>query len=202
MALNVMVLESEYDGADEAVAELTAAGHAVVRCHDRGQPTFPCRGILDAADCPLRSQRIDVALDVRPRVRSQPAASEDGVQCALMAHVPLVVAGPSALDPYDHYATRVLDRTHGVVDACEVAASDELPAYVRRAKKSLAGSLGAEQAAVAGVSVTRHNGGLRIRVSGLDDATRRERHAAVVRIVGALRDIDSSARAIDVNWDC
>lgn len=201
MTLNVMVLESESAGADEAMEELVEAGHTVLQCHDRGQPAFPCRGILDAAACPLEAHAVDVALSVRPRVRSQPAPSEDGVRCALMAHVPLVVAGPSALDPYDRFATRVLDRTYRVVETCEAAAADELPAYAHLAKDVLADSLGAEKASSAVVSVTRRSGGLRAQVTGLDDASSEQRQRAVVRIVGALRRRDSDARTIDVSWN-
>jgi hypothetical protein len=40
-----------------------------------------------------------------------------------------------------------------------------------------------------------------VRVTGLDDATRRERQTAVVRIVGALRRLDRAARTIDVVLD-
>jgi hypothetical protein len=202
MALNVMVLESEPNGADEACDELTAAGHTVLRCHDAGQPAFPCRGILDHDACPLSAHVVDVALAVRPRVRSAPAASEDGVRCALMANVPLVVAGPSALDPYDRYATRVLDRTYQVVDACEGAAGQELPGHIRRARHVLTDSLGADRVSGADVSVTRQSGGLRVVVAGVDGATRAQRNAAVVRIVGALRAFDRSAKTIDVNWSC
>jgi hypothetical protein len=198
MSLNVMVLESEYRAADEAEAELVEAGHVVLRCHEHGQPTFPCRGILDAASCPLNSHIIDVALTVRSRVRSVPAPAEDGVRCALLKHVPLVVAGPSALDPYDGFETRVLDRTYDVVETCEAAAGAELAAYVRRAEAVLGDCLGVDRVSSARVSVTRRSGGLRVRITGLDDATRQERQTAVVHIVGALRQLDRAARTIDV----
>jgi len=201
MSLNIMVLESECGAADEARSELVEAGHVVLRCHERGQPTFPCRGVLDAASCPLNSHTVDLALTVRSRVRSQPAASEDGVRCALMANVPLVVAGPSALDPYDGFEMRVLDRTYNVVETCEAAAAGELLEYGRRAEAVLADCLGAHRASSTQVSVTRRSGGLRVRVAGLDEATRQERQTAVVRIVGALRRLDRAARTIDVFTD-
>jgi len=201
MSLNVMVLESEYGAADEARAELVEAGHVALRCHERGEPVFPCRGIVDAASCPLNSHIVDVALTVRSRVRSQPAASEDGVRCALLKHVPLVVAGPSALDPYNGFETRVLDRTYGVVETCEAAAGAELVAYAERADAVLGDCLGFDRASAAKVKVTRKSGGLRVRVAGLDDATRQERQTAVVRIVGALRGLDRAARTIDVVLD-
>jgi hypothetical protein len=51
------------------------------------------------------------------------------------------------------------------------------------------------------VSVTRRIGGLRVRIAGLDNLTRQERRTAVVRIVGALRQLDRDARTIDVVVD-
>jgi hypothetical protein len=123
MALNIMVLESERGAADKATRELSGAGHVVLRCHDGGRPEFPCRGVLDASTCPLRSHVVDVAVTVRSAVSPRPSASEDGVQCALMNGVPLVVAGSRALDPYDGFATRVVGRDDDVVAACEEAAA-------------------------------------------------------------------------------
>jgi hypothetical protein len=197
MSLNVMVLESEYGAADEARDELTAAGHVVLRCHERGVPQFPCRGLVDRAACPLVSHDVDVALTVRSRVRSQPAPSEDGVRCALLAQVPLVVAGPAALDPYEGFETRSLDRTYDVVETCEAAAGAELGAYARRAEAVVAACSGVRRTP-ARVRVTRRDGGLRVGIAGLDDATRQERQTAVVRVVGALRQLDRTARTIDV----
>ena len=55
MSLNIMVLESERGAAEEAARELTEAGHVVLRCHDAAGPAFPCRGIVDQSQCPLRS---------------------------------------------------------------------------------------------------------------------------------------------------
>jgi hypothetical protein len=198
MALNVMVLESENRAAEEAEQELTEAGHVVLRCHEPGEPTFPCRGLVDESTCPLHSHVIDVALTVRSRVRSQPAPSEDGVRCTLMSRVPLVVAGPSALDPYEGLETRALDRTYDVVATCEAAAAAELTGHARRAEAVLAETVGAGRASSAKVSVVRRDGGLRVHVTGLDEATHEERQAAVVRIVGALRAFDRAARTIDV----
>ena len=45
MSLNIMVLESDRGAADEAARDLTEAGHVVLRCHEPGEPAFPCRGI-------------------------------------------------------------------------------------------------------------------------------------------------------------
>ena len=202
MALNVMVLESERGAADEASRELTAAGHVVLRCHEPGAPAFPCRGMVDATTCPLRSHVVDVALTVRSRPRSQPAPQEDGVRCALMHHVPLVVAGPAVLDPYDHFQARVLDRTDDVVGACEEVAAAELPRHGRVANEALAATLEGSDASAAllgaRATVTRREGRLLVSVAGLDHLEPRARDAAVVRMMAKLRELDSTARGIDV----
>ena len=48
------------------------------------------------------------------------------------------------------------------------------------------------------MTVVRRGGGLHVRVSGLEHRTTAERQAAIVRIVGALREFDRAARTIDV----
>jgi hypothetical protein len=199
MPLNVMVLQSERGAADQAALELTGAGHVVLRCHEPGAPAFPCRGVEDQSSCPLRSHAVDVALVVRSRPRSQPAPQEDGVRCALMHHVPLVVAGSAVLDPYDGYEARVLDRTTDVVGACEEVAAAELPRHSRVASEALRTTQIAHGArADARASVTRRGGSLLASVSGLDALAPRQRDAAVVRMLAKLRELDATARGIDV----
>src|SRR5437660_5032568 len=109
--LHVLVLESDQGAADVAREELTAAGHVVLRCHDPGAPAFPCNALVKGGHCPLDAADVDVALDVRARPRSQPAAQEDGVACALRHQLPVVVAGTTVLNPYDGYAVEMLGRT-------------------------------------------------------------------------------------------
>jgi hypothetical protein len=197
-SLNVMVLESESGAADEAKRELAEAGHVVLQCHDSDSPAFPCRGLVDAATCPLQSHVVDVALAVRLGVASQPLPAEDGARCALMSRVPLVVAGAAVLDPYAGFETRVLDRTCDVVAAVEEAAVAELPEHARRAEAVIATTVSAYPSEAPRVSVVRRDGGLRVHVDGLDHWTPAEQQAAIVRIAGALRAYDRSARTIDI----
>ena len=195
MPLNVMVLQSERGAADQAALELTQAGHVVLRCHDPGASAFPCRGVEDQSSCPLRSHIVDVAVTVRSRPRSQPAPQEDGVRCALMHRVPLVVAGPAVLDPYEGYEARVLDRFGDVVGACEEVAAAELPRHSRVASEALQTTPSADDARA---SVTRRRGSLLVSVRGLEGLAPRRREAAVVRMLARLREFDSTARGIDV----
>jgi hypothetical protein len=199
MPLNVMVLQSERGAADQAALELTQAGHLVLRCHEPGASAFPCRGVEDQSSCPLRSHIVDVAVTVRSRPRSQPAPQEDGVRCALMHHVPLVVAGPAVLDPYEGYEALVLDRDGDVVGACEEVAAAELPRHSRVASEALRTTQAMEDTqSSARASVTRRGGSLLVSVSGLEGLASRRREAAVVRMLAKLREFDSTARGIDV----
>ena len=199
MSLNVMVFESERGAADIAAEQLTDAGHLVLRCNEPRAPAFPCRGLDDQSTCPLRSHAVDVALTVRSRPRSQPGRFEDGVRCALMQRVPLVVAGPAVLDPYDQYETRVVDRTGDIVGACEEVAAGELPQHTRIASEALRASPIAHQTLVdARASVTRRSGRLLVSISGLGALEPRPRDAAIVRTMSKLREFDRSARGIDV----
>lgn len=198
--LNVLVLESERGAADTAIDELTKAGHAVLRCHEPGAPAFPCHGVADDPSCPLRTTTVDVALTVRSRPRSQPAPQEDGVSCALARHVPLVVAGPAVMNPFNGYATEVLDRTHDVTEACERAASSPLPRHGDRAAGALAAVLDVHD--VAGlaptVTVTRDGGRLVAVVTGAGQLDHTIKSMGSVRIVAALRQFDTDATGIDV----
>jgi hypothetical protein len=199
MSLNVLVLESDRGAAETVTRDLADAGHVVLRCHDPGAPAFPCRGIVDQSACPLRSHTVDVALAVRSRPRSQPSPDEDGVRCALMHRVPLVVAGPAVLDPYEQFEARVVDRADDVVGACEAVAEAELTRHSRVATDALRASRTPHEAlAGARAVVTRRTGRLHVSVGGLDALAPRQRDAAIVRTLGKLREFDSSAKGIDI----
>jgi hypothetical protein len=197
VTLNIMVLDGDPAAADGAARELTEAGHVVLRCHEAGAPAFPCRGIVDQSTCPLSSHAVDVALAVASPARPTTEAA-DGGRCVLMHHVPLVVAGASELDPYRAFATRVVDGTGDVVASCEAAAAAELPDHAARAEAVIATSIGLAGGTSPTVTVVRRGGGLHVKVAGLEQRTTAERQAAVVRIVGALRELDHAARSIDV----
>jgi hypothetical protein len=203
MTLNVLVLESERCAADAAIGELESAGHNVLRCHEPGAAAFPCKALGDKPHCPLRSGVVDVAITVRPHPRSQPAPQEDGVSCALESHVPLVVAGSKLMNPFNGFATEVLDRTYDVVGACERAARAPLRRHGEATAAALAGVL--EVHGVTGVSptteVVRLHGRLHATVRGAGALDHTVKSVASVRIIGALREIDPDAQGIDVAFD-
>jgi hypothetical protein len=198
--LRVLVLESERGAADTAIGELRDAGHEVLRCHEPGAPAFPCRA-LTHDDCPVRRVPVDVALTVRSRPRSQPAPLEDGVSCALERRIPLVVAGTAVLDPYRDYATEVLGRTTGVVDACRRAADAPLARHGEVALGAITTVLARHGSTLRPVvEVRRRVGGLHVEVHGTDRLERPVAAMASVRAIGALRALDPDARAIDVSF--
>jgi hypothetical protein len=126
--LDVLVIESHPGVAASAVHALEAAGHHVQRCYDDDSLGFPCRGVIDPAECPL-ARHSDVALLVRGRVAPRPTELEQGASCALRAGVPLVEDGPVALDPFGPWLAARVDED--VVTTCE-AVSDTAPGELRR----------------------------------------------------------------------
>ena len=198
--LRVLVLESERGAADTAITDLRDAGHEVLRCHEPGDPAFPCKALTDDG-CPVRTAPIDVALTVRSRPRSQPAPHEDGVTCALERHIPLVVAGSAVLDPFTDFATEVVERSGDVVQACRRAASAPLARHGEAAREAVATVLalhGVE--AEAHVTVHRRFGGLHVVVDGVAPLDHSVKGMASVRAISALRKLDRDARGIDVSF--
>jgi hypothetical protein len=200
--LNVLVLESERGAAQHAGEELEAAGHTVVRCHEPRSGAFPCNAIVEGQDCPLEATDVDIALVVRPLARPQPAPLEDGAACAIKQHVPLVVAGPRALDPYGPYAVEVLDRSFDVVDACERAAAAPLRNHTTAAAQALDDTL-AHHGIVARpfVTVRRQHGALLIHVAGASALDEHTRSMAAIRMMAAIRAFDHDSKGIDVAFE-
>jgi hypothetical protein len=198
-ALNVLVLESEHGGADDASEQLRQAGHNAVRCHEPGSPSFPCNAIASGETCPLESSPVDVAVDVRPRPRSQPAPREDGVQCAIKQHIPLVIVGSETLNPFADYATVIVGADSDVAAACEQAAAAPLRAHSDIAARALRVVLDSRQLSGSPmVAVFRRNGCLVIQVTGAVNLDRATQQMASVRMLAAVRAFDHSSRGIDV----
>jgi hypothetical protein len=201
MTLNVLVLESDRGAADRAIADLTAAGHRVARCHDGEAPAFPCAALNGG--CPLRNETIDVALAVRRHPRLQPAPQEDGVTCALRTHVPLVVAGATALNPFDDYAAAVVRDPDDIVAACERAARQPLPAHTRAAVEAFGRVMQTHDVSdvTVRVEVRRVHGSLLISVTNAGAVPHAIRSIAAVRMMAAVREIDHDSHGIDVTFD-
>ncbi len=201
--VHVLLLESERGAADQAAADLRAAGHEVLRCHEPGAPAFPCGALLDEPNCPVRKHTVDVALTVRSLPRSQPAPREVGVSCALERHIPLVVAGSTVLNPFDQWATEISDGYEGYVAACERAAAAPLRRHGERAQQAADEVLALHGGTDKHVDVVVHRveGRLVATVLGGRDLDHRTKSMISVRVISSLRAFDADAGGIDVAFE-
>lgn len=105
---------------EQCGGSLQALGHTVLRCHEPGQPAFPCNALIPGRVCPLDAG-LDVTVTVRARPLRAPTPMETGVTCTLHDGRPLVVAGMTTHNPFERWATRVVGKGSNVVTACEEA---------------------------------------------------------------------------------
>lgn len=195
--MRVLVLESDRDAADNAIYALQAAGHRVLRCHESGLPAFPCNALCDAGTCPIEApDAVDVVLDYRARPYPRPTALEDGVSCALRHHIPLVVAGTSALNPFTPWTTAVTDDA-AIVTACEQAAQAPLRRLAEPALAEVRERLAPEVGAEADVVVRRNGGALDVTIHVPETAGDVDGELAVA-VAGVLRKHDRHASRITV----
>jgi hypothetical protein len=195
----VLVVESDPHSADAAVAELRGVGHDVVRCHENGLPTFPCNALCEGGSCPLDvAPGVDVLLDYRAHPYPRPTALEDGTSCGARRHIPVVVAGATALNPFAKWTTATADRG-SVVDACQHAASAPIESLsdVARTKVRQLLSHESDLAATADVVVTRGGGRLEAVIVLPEDVEEVDASLAV-GVAGAIRTRDHWTPQVDV----
>jgi hypothetical protein len=118
----VLVVGTDQWAIEQAGGQLRAAGRRVLRCHEPGEPAFPCNALLPGRRCPL-DDGIDVVLDIRARPVNPPALSEFGAVCALHAGVPLVVAGVPGDSGFGPWAASAVENGVELTAACDEAAA-------------------------------------------------------------------------------
>jgi hypothetical protein len=124
---NVLVIGTDEWAIEQGARALEAKGHRVLRCHEPGEPAFPCNALLEGRTCPLDAG-FDVVVTVRGRPGPSPTFSEFGAICAMHDGLPLVVAGLSELNPFAAWAERTVAIDGDIVVACEeVAAKHRSP---------------------------------------------------------------------------
>jgi hypothetical protein len=199
--MNALVLETEPNAADATIQQLTNAGHRVFRCHEPVKPEFPCRALAGEGPCPLSDPGVDVAVTVRTHPDTRPTLREDGVACALRAHVPLVVAGRIMVNPYEEWADEVVENGD-VVAACErvVSAlsrdhSEVARDALREAVRRRAGFAGDADALV-----WRDGRRLRVQLYGVEDLDESVRGMVAADVAGALRAFDAHVPKIDISF--
>lgn len=194
--MQVLVTESITGAARPATAQLEAAGHRVLRCHDNASTPFPCSGLT--AECPLDTGTVDLVLAVRPHVQPRPAAGEVGVICGLRRRIPIAVAGQPVMNPFESLGAVTVGLD--MIGDCERVAASRRPDHERVAAEVARDTLAVEGfgAEPFVVSVRRIDGRLRVQVlvpAVVPDDVRR---LVAVRVVGRLRTYDTSAAGIDI----
>jgi hypothetical protein len=199
--MHVLVVESDRHAAANAVTDLQAAGHHVVRCHEQDLAAFPCNALCDHGECPIEADAgVDVVVDYRSRPYPRPTAFEDGVSCALRHHIPLVVAGTSALNPYDKWTTAIATSDDDIVSTCERAARMPLERLAEPARAEVRRRLRLQPAVAeaADVVVHRSKGGQLDAVVRLRDEAAEMDDDLAVAVAGVLRANDRFASRVNV----
>lgn len=127
-APRVLVVGTDDWAVQQSAAALEEAGFGVLRCHEPGEPDFPCNALIEGRTCPL-----DVGFDVVATVRARPldtmAPGELGVVCALRHGIPLVAAGVAPERPFGPWASITVGQGGELVGACEKVAGEALAAF-------------------------------------------------------------------------
>ncbi len=118
----VLVVGTHEWAIEQAASSLRDAGCTVLRCHEPGQPSFPCNALIEGRTCPL-----DAGFDVIATTRARPLAtlaqSEFGVVCALHHGIPLVVAGVAPDRPLGPWSAETVEQGADLASACKRAAA-------------------------------------------------------------------------------
>lgn len=197
--MRVLVVGTLPRGIRRAEDRLLEAGHDVVRCHEPGDTSFPCAGLVEGRACPLEEGPVDVVVDARDRPWPRPSPFEDGAICALRRHVPLVVLG-TALHPFEQWVTRGIDDIVDLAPACEEAAAAALPRH-----GEVATAAAREIVELAGIdpdgtaATVRHQRGALLVELVLPPHAEGVQGNVVARLITALRGLDPHARGIDVS---
>jgi hypothetical protein len=122
-APRVLVVGTDDWAIEQSAAALEDAGFGTLRCHEPGEPAFPCNALIEGRTCPL-----DVGFDVVATVRARPldtmAPGELGVVCALRHKIPLVAAGVAPERLFGPWAAVTVEQGGELVGACEKVAGE------------------------------------------------------------------------------
>ena len=114
----VLVVGTDDWAIEQSATELEAGGCTVLRCHEPGEPAFPCNALVDGRTCPL-DVGFDAVVTVRARPLAEPHPAETGVICALHRGAPLVVAGVGSERPFGPWAALTVEQGGDVLTACD-----------------------------------------------------------------------------------
>ncbi len=117
----VLVVGTDDWAIEQTVPTLEQHGCEVLRCHEPGEPAFPCNALIPGRTCPL-DIGFEVVVNVRARALGTLSQGEFGVVCALHNEIPLVVAGVGSDHPLRPWTTRLVDRGEDIASAAKAAA--------------------------------------------------------------------------------
>jgi hypothetical protein len=121
--LRALVIGTDDWATEQIAATMARAGHTILRCHEPGEPAFPCNALIEGRRCPLDAG-FDVAITARARIVDAPTVGEFGLVCALRQGIPLVVSGLDTRKLAD-LATRVVEPGGDVVSAAQQAVAEK-----------------------------------------------------------------------------
>lgn len=198
--LDILVMQSQPQVDDGAIAALEAAGHRVHSCHDEDSAGFPCRGAVDRSACPVDLD-LDVALLMRRGVRPQATPLEAGATCAIRADVPIVELGTDLLDPFAPWITRRIVSATEALEACEEVAVHNRDPLRQAIQEKIAALLGAAGIDPAAVDCTIQGGraSLEVHLELPDPVGLRLEHTLAVRVLDTVRASGRTYGQIDVS---
>jgi len=195
--MRILVMESAPGEALAAEAELTAAGHDIVHCHEDRARAFPCKGVEGSVPCPLADEPVDVALIVRDPLGVAVTPWEKGVTCALRARVPVVAEAGAMGNPYGDYVVIAGDDLAQSLAAVATGGRVRHAEAVRSYLLSMSAFSGIEPDDLV-VTATMSAGRLRLFVRLPEDVGPTARTAVMSRAALAARRYDPTCRTIEV----
>jgi hypothetical protein len=198
--LDVLVIESRPRIAAVAVRALEAAGHRVHRCYDDPDAAGPCRGLASPPDCPVDGS-VDVALVVRPGHSEAPAHFEEGVSCAVRAHVPVVELGADEAEPFRPWITTRVPEGGDVAEACADAIAESFTPVRAEVQGRIARLLRTYSIEMTDVAIRfePRRGGLDVHLDLPVAVPRGVEQALAVRVLDALRGSGRTFGRVDVH---
>lgn len=197
--MKVLIVGDGVAEADAVRERLERAGHVAATCrpHDGG---FVCRGAEPDGRCPL-DDGVGVALAPFPLDQIEHHGLALGYVCARRAGLPLVALGDHTTPNPDPASTTLVHDLHDIAAVVARAARRPVEPHSAAARRAVRGSLDRHGAkdVDASVWVERFDGRLQIRVTTSDPVESKVGHAAAVRALGAVRDLDPHAAAIGVS---
>lgn len=122
--LRVLVVGTDDWAVEQSAEVLADARCEVSRCHEPGEPAFPCNLLHpERGGCPL--DRVDVVVDVRASASVNVMPGEMGAICALRADRPLVLAGLTAHNPFGGWEAATVALGGDLREACASVAGEQ-----------------------------------------------------------------------------